>query len=288
MKATSLGFVVGFLITFVLVGCISWPKTPAPPAVKENAPTPPWAWERGPSDKIEYGRWKDLGNYGRQWEDGNLLAAPPLPAGVTPADLPEELRGKLQEIEKSPKKSGSRTAGASLVGRDVARDEVGRWGGVIGWVGNALLIVALIGCAAAFVPFIGRYVSWQSAAMVLGVSLAMKVLQYLILVYAIVAIEVGFWLLVVSSIVMGAALVVPWALAFYRRRVAAVGVALAAQGDIRAGVALMAAGDSKIDADRKNVVQALESNEFVGPSPIPGRDLSTIGEAIIGRLRGVS
>jgi len=267
------------LSLLLLNGCFSPPSIPRPPSTLP--PVPPYSWDEGPSGKIEYGFWEDIGNYGRKWRDGDLLKAPPLPPDLSPSDLPSELRSQYESLPKAKHSS------VVPSGRDAAREEVARWGGVVGWVGNSLLVVSLLGCAASFIPFVGRYVTWQSATMVVAVSIAMKVLQYLILVYAIVAIEVGFWLLIVSSLVMGAALIVPWVQAFYRRRIASMGVQLAASGDVRAGVALMAAGDSKVNQDRKVVAQAIEDHVLIDTrtESLMPRDLQKIVDGTLARIR---
>jgi hypothetical protein len=143
-----------------------------------------------------------------------------------------------------------------------AEEGLSRFGWFLGWLARLSALAAALTLVASFIfPVIPRAAAVACAAVAAGAALG----QYALLAYGA---SVAKWA-VVLAVLSAVAVAVPWVIAGVRWGLRRSGLDLIREGDVRPGVALAAAGDPRINEERKAVADALQ-REQDGQDP-PGK-----------------
>ena len=156
----------------------------------------------------------------------------------TPAEAPAPIRDEAPPPHQA--------ADEALTGH--ARD--------LGRVGLFLALAAAATWIAAFIPIVGRFIPAKLAGACAAAAAALWAVEYWLIAYGHLAAAVALWL----TLAAGAVAAVPLGVAAYRWYLTRQGHALIRAGHIRDGVALTAAGDSRVNRQRRAAAVALRAD----------------------------
>jgi hypothetical protein len=182
--------------------------------------------------------------------------------GESPGGVPgpaEGQRGRAHETDAAPDAVGPNTAPEPDAGAELRATARGVLRPIV-WLSGVAAAVSLV---LSFVtPIVPRRAAGAAAA-AFGGALA---LQYGVTRYGVLFAEIAVWL----GVALAALSVAPFVIGFVHSRIRAAGVSLAIEGDARAGVALMAQADRRVNRKRKAIAGQLESVRDAVPADAQG------------------
>lgn len=169
---------------------------------------------------------------------------------------------KLDQLRKDAEESGG-IIDAKPTQRDKAREKLDSAANAIGWVAGLCALAAL---GTLILSFMVPFIPTKTSAGCFAAALGGYGLQYVLLVYGVLFAEIAIWIGVVVLLGMGASVLIPWAIATVGYLQARTGKKLIAEGDERAGVALIAAAAGLPKSERKDLLKdALDRGPDASP-----------------------
>lgn len=161
----------------------------------------------------------------------------------------------LDALRKAAEESGGVPAEAPVpTQRDKAREKLDSAANAVGWLAG---LCALASLATLILSFIVPIIPTKTSAGCFAAALVGYGLQYALLVYGVLFAEIAIWLGVVVLGGLGASVVIPYVLAARNWLQARTGAKLIAEGDPRAGVAMIAEAKALKPEKRKKLLASV-------------------------------